>query len=93
MTSAFTHRRGRASIKRQQSVVAAECALVRFVDAQSWWSCWLEEGCLRSWYCFWYIGQYFVSETMRSINTVVRAVFFFLIKRRIKLNIFSEDFS
>lgn len=29
--------------KRQQSVVAAECALVRFVDGQCWWSWWLQE--------------------------------------------------
>lgn len=44
VTSAFTHWRGRTSIeKRQQSVVAAECALVRFVDGQRWWSWWLQD--------------------------------------------------
>lgn len=31
------------SEKRQQSVVAAECASARFVDGQCWWSWWLQE--------------------------------------------------
>lgn len=63
VTSAFTHWRGRTSTdKRQQSVVAAECALVRFVDGQRWWSWWLQDGCVQR--------QDRASGTMRSINRV-----------------------